>query len=119
MKKKLSMQVQESASIEERFQQFLSASAATGLSDKTLKTYQTHFLCIAKHLDTTTPLISLTKSDTENMNYLYAKIRSSRKLHQQLYPGVQVVFGTVQRRGIHVYIYPVLQAKGHGERGPQ
>ena len=36
MKKKLSMQVQESASIEERFQQFLSASAARGLSDNTI-----------------------------------------------------------------------------------
>ena len=68
MKKKLSMQVQESASIEERFQQFLSASAARGLSDKTLKTYREHLRCISKHLDITAPLSSLTKSDTESMN---------------------------------------------------
>lgn len=67
MKKKLSMQAQESASVEERFQQFLSASAARGLSDKTLKTYQTHFHCISKHLDTSAPLSSLTKTDMENM----------------------------------------------------
>ena len=67
MKKKLSMQVQESASIEERFQQFLSASAARGLSDKTLKTYREHLRCISKHLDITAPLSSLTKSDTESM----------------------------------------------------
>ena len=67
MKKKLSMQVQESASIEERFQQFLSASAARGLSDKTLKTYREHLRCISKHLDITVPLSSLTKSDTESM----------------------------------------------------
>ena len=67
MKKKLSMQVQESASIEERFQQFLSASAARGLSDKTLKTYREHLRCISKHLDITAPLSSLAKSDTESM----------------------------------------------------
>lgn len=67
MKKKLSMQVQESASIEERFQQFLSASAARGLSDKTLKTYREHLLCISKHLDITTPLSNFTKQDAEDM----------------------------------------------------
>ena len=67
MKKKLSMQAQESASVEERFQQFLSASAARGLSDKTLKTYKTHFHCISKHLDTAVSLTSLTKADMENM----------------------------------------------------
>lgn len=67
MKKKLSMQAQESASVEERFQQFLSASAARGLSDKTLKTYKTHFHCISKHLDTAVSLTSLTKTDMENM----------------------------------------------------
>ena len=67
MKKKLSMQVQESASIEERFQQFLSASAARGLSDKTLKTYREHLRCISKHLDIPAPLSSLAKSDTESM----------------------------------------------------
>lgn len=67
MAKKLTMQVQESASIEERFQQFLSASAAKGLSDKTLKTYQTHLLCISKHLNTTAPLSGFSKADAENM----------------------------------------------------
>ena len=67
MKKKLSMQVQESASIEERFQQFLSASASKGLSDKTLKTYQSHFLCISKHLDIFAPLSGFSKADAEGM----------------------------------------------------
>jgi len=65
MKKKLTMHAQESASIEERFQQFLSACAARGLSDKTLKTYRTHLQCIAKHLDITIPLSNLTKNDVE------------------------------------------------------
>ena len=64
---KLSVQLQESASIEERFQQFLSASAAKGLSDKTLKTYREHLHCISKHLDITAPLSGLTKQAAEDM----------------------------------------------------
>lgn len=74
MRKKLTIQAQESASVEERFQQFLSACAARGLSDKTLKTYRTHLQCIAKHLDTTTPLSNLTKNDVETA---IASMRSS------------------------------------------
>lgn len=55
MKKKLSMQVKESV------------STARGLSDKTLKTYQEHLLCISKHLDITTLLSNFTKQDAEDM----------------------------------------------------
>ena len=67
MARKLSMQTQETTSIKERYQQFLSAGAARGLSDKTLKTYREHLQCISKHLDITTPLALMTKSDLEAM----------------------------------------------------
>lgn len=67
MKQKLAMYSAETASVQERFEQFLSASTARGLSEKALKTYRQHLHCISKHLDITTPLSLLHKSDLECM----------------------------------------------------
>lgn len=67
MKQKITMTSTESTTVEERFEQFLSASAAKGLSEKTLKTYRQHLHCISKHLDIALPLSLLSKSHTEAM----------------------------------------------------
>lgn len=47
MGKKITMFSTESSSIQERFEQYLSAASAKGLSSKTLKTYRQHFHCTA------------------------------------------------------------------------
>ena len=67
MKQKLTMYSTETASVQERFDQFLSALSARGLSPRTMKTYRQHLHCISKHLDITAPLSSLRKSDLECM----------------------------------------------------
>lgn len=50
MGKKITMFSTESSSIQERFEQYLSAASAKGLSSKTLKTYPAHCHCSALHL---------------------------------------------------------------------
>lgn len=67
MKKKINMVSSQSATIEDRFEQFLSASSAKGLSAKTLKTYRQHLHCISKHLDIVMPLSQLSKENTDTM----------------------------------------------------
>ena len=67
MKQRITMVSTQSATVKERFEQFLSASAARGLSEKTLKTYRQHLHCISKHLDIALPLFQLSKSDLETM----------------------------------------------------
>lgn len=49
------------------FEQFLSASAARGLSEKNLKTYRQHLHCISKHLNIALPLSQLFKIYLETM----------------------------------------------------
>ena len=39
--------------MEEAFESFLFSKSAQGLTDKTLKSYKSHFKCISKYLDTT------------------------------------------------------------------
>ena len=65
MGKKITMFSTESSSIQERFEQYLSAASAKGLSSKTLKTYRQHFHCISKHLDITVPLSSLSRAQVD------------------------------------------------------
>ena len=45
--------------MEEAFESFLFSKSAQGLTDKTLKSYKSHFKCISKYLDTTIKLNSL------------------------------------------------------------
>lgn len=65
MGKKITMFSTESSSIQERFEQYLSAASAKGLSSKTLKTYRQHFHCISKHLDIAIPLSSLSRAQVD------------------------------------------------------
>ena len=65
MGKKITMFSAESSSIQERFEQYLSAASAKGLSSKTLKTYRQHFHCISKHLDIAIPLSSLSRTQVD------------------------------------------------------
>ena len=66
MKQKITMYSTQKVSIEERFEQFLSAAAASGFSEKTLKMYREHLHCISKHLDISQPLSILTKAQLES-----------------------------------------------------
>ena len=65
MRQKITMNFQKKASVEERFQQFLSNCAARGLSEKTIRGYKNHLHCLSKYLDIATPLSTLTKSAVE------------------------------------------------------
>ena len=67
MKRKITMYSSQTASIQERFQQFLSAASANGFSERTLKMYRQHLHSISKHLDIAAPLSQLTKTDLEAM----------------------------------------------------
>ena len=67
MKRKITMYSSQTASIQERFQQFLSAASANGFSERTLKMYRQHLHSISKHLDIEAPLSQLTKTDLEAM----------------------------------------------------
>ena len=73
MKKKITLYSAQDASIEERFQQFLTAAAAQGFSEKTIQVYGTHLRGISKHLDVKRPLSALTKAEVE------AAVASMRK----------------------------------------
>lgn len=65
MKQKITRYSTQNASIEERFQQFLTAASAQGFSEKTIQVYGTHLLSIAKHLDVEKPLSALTKTEVD------------------------------------------------------
>ena len=45
-----------SLTMAEAFDNFIFAKSAQGLTDKTLKSYQSHFKCISKYLDTSIQL---------------------------------------------------------------
>lgn len=53
--------------LDEAFEKFLTSRIANGAKDITLKTYRGHFRSIAKHLDTTRLLPTITKDDIERM----------------------------------------------------
>lgn len=53
--------------MEEAFESFLFSKSAQGLTDKTLKSYKSHFKCISKYLDTTIKLNSLKKETIYKM----------------------------------------------------
>lgn len=56
------------------FEQFLTDSTARGLAEKTLKTYRNHLHCVSLHLDTATPIASLTR---EQLNEMVVSMRSA------------------------------------------
>ena len=62
MNKKITLNQGVSTTIEGLFQQFLSASTAQGLSEKTIKTYRSHLHCISKHLDISLPISQLNRT---------------------------------------------------------
>ena len=53
--------------MEEAFESFLFSKSAQGITDKTLKSYRSHFKCISKYLDTTIKLSSLKKETIYKM----------------------------------------------------
>ena len=56
------------------FDEFITDSAARGLSDKTLYTYRNHLHCVSLHLDISTPLVKLTK---EQLNEMVVSMRGA------------------------------------------
>ena len=62
-----SVSVKSSASVEEEIKRFILAKKAKGLADKTLATYQQHFLAIAKHLDLRQSIEELNTNSLEQM----------------------------------------------------
>ena len=56
-----------SRTFEETFHDFLISRKAKGLADKTLKSYQTHFQAISKHMDVSKSMALLQKSDIDKM----------------------------------------------------
>ena len=54
-------------SVEETFQDFIISRRSRGLADKTLQSYQSHFQAIARHLNISLDIESLTKRDLDNM----------------------------------------------------
>lgn len=60
-------------SLNDLFPRFVASQIAKGVSEKTIKTYQGHFHCIALHLDTLKPIEELTKEDLENLIIAFRK----------------------------------------------
>lgn len=125
MKKKITMYSQQTASIQERFQQFLSASSARGFSAKTIQVYQEHLHCISKHLDISLPLSSLSK---ENLEEAIASMRASNlspnSISSYLRALLLEVQGTAQKRGsitplsiINIPIYDLIPLTMDGRGG--
>ena len=56
-----------SKTMAECFEDFILAKRAQGLADKTIVSYQSQFRSISRHLDITTPIEELTKSDLDSM----------------------------------------------------
>lgn len=57
----------EAITLEAAFKEFTIARAATGVKDKTLRTYASHFKGVAKHLDMGLTFAELSKRDLDNM----------------------------------------------------
>lgn len=65
---KMKIKMRESkCSVNELIEPFIRHQSAKGVSDKTLKTYSSHFHCISKHLDFSVPIGELTQRDLDNM----------------------------------------------------
>jgi site-specific recombinase XerD len=62
-----SINLNSSPSIEEAFESFLFSKSAQGVTDKTLKSYKSHFQCISKRLDTSIKLNNLKKETIYKM----------------------------------------------------
>jgi site-specific recombinase XerD len=60
--------------MEEAFENFLFAKSAQGVTEKTIKSYKSHFHCISKHLDTSIELSSLKK---QSIHKMIASMRAS------------------------------------------
>ena len=73
MRQKIKMSNQETTTIQERFEEFLSSATARGFSEKTVVVYRGHLHSISKHLDINMPLSALTKAEVE------AAVASMRK----------------------------------------
>lgn len=65
MKRKLTMYSQSDTPAQEYFKQYLISCTAKGLSEATLKTYQSHFNSLSKFLDMSIALSNLDRNDVE------------------------------------------------------
>lgn len=65
MKQKITMFSQLDAPVQEYFKQYLISCTAKGLSETTLKTYESHFNSLSKFLDTTIAISDLNRTDVE------------------------------------------------------
>lgn len=79
--KKITMGTQKEASVENFFPQYLISCSANGFAETTLQTYKVHLNCVAKYLDSSIPLSSLTKADVEQA---VAAMRESGLAHNSI-----------------------------------
>lgn len=68
-------------SIEELFPRFVTAKKAQGVSEKTLHTYESHFHCISKHFDLSTPIGELSE---DHVNQMIVSMRDSGLAHNSI-----------------------------------
>ena len=67
MAKRIKIQERSCPSIKEAFDDFLLHKKASGLAEKTCRTYSEQFAAICKHLDSSAPITSLVKRQLEEM----------------------------------------------------
>jgi len=67
MARRIKIQARSCPSIKEAFDDFLLHKKASGLAEKTCRTYREQFAAICKHLDSSVPITSLVKRQLEEM----------------------------------------------------
>ena len=67
MARRIKIQARSCPSIKEAFDDFLLHKKASGLAEKTCRTYCEQFAAICKHLDSSVPITSLVKRQLEEM----------------------------------------------------
>ena len=86
-----------SKTMAECFEDFILAKRAQGLADKTITSYQSQFRSISRHLDITTPIEDLTKSDLDSM---VASMRNSELATNSISSYVRVLLFSPPRKNI-------------------
>ncbi len=67
MARRIKIQERSCPSIKEAFDDFLLHKKASGLAEKTCRTYSEQFAAICKHLDSSAPITSLVKRQLEEI----------------------------------------------------
>ena len=108
--KKISMKNNnETSSATEVFEKFTKASLARGVAERTVKTYNSHFNCIAKHLDIKMPFCELSNDTISNM---IVSMRKSGLAHNSISSYTRVLrtfFNWCSSEGLHVPAVPNLK----------